>query len=183
MADLDKVRFFQVVFVPPILRTTPSRQNHGFVCVFVEGGSFCCVVFLTCCLPFFVFLFVCRLVFSLSARMSVSLSACACNHLATDIGPALTPFSRQVIGSGMIVPISTLCLAPQESISLVVVFTPPNYLTDESCGGKIRGVESHINIKMLQYDHNLLEEAMYHRCAFHVPCHHRLLRGKKPDFP
>ena len=35
--------------------------------------------------------------------------------------------------------------------------------TLQNAGGKIRGVESHINIKMLQFDHNLLEEAMYHR--------------------
>jgi hypothetical protein len=61
------------------------------------------------------------------------------------------------------VPVTTISLAPHAGCSIVVVFKARNCLTDESLGGKMRGVESHINIKMLEYDDKLLAEAMYHR--------------------
>jgi hypothetical protein len=39
-----------------------------------------------------------------------------------------------IIKNGILVPVSVLSLAPQESVSLVVVFTPHNYLTEEANG-------------------------------------------------
>eukprot|EP00960_Hanusia_phi_P042055 755283-Hanusia_phi.AAC.1 len=72
---------------------------------------------------------------------------------------------EKVIKDGILSPVRRVSIPPRESCNLVAVLTAPNRVTEQDSRqvGKIRRMDKAIKIKLIEYDQDLLDRAMYHR--------------------
>ena len=86
---------------------------------------------------------------------------------------------QSVVNAGVLEPVSTVHLPAHSQAHLVVVFKVPNNVMDGASAqanskltlsavapggaGKVRSLESYINIEILQYSRELIEGALFHR--------------------